>query len=189
MDWWRNVDEPFKIKYTLGSCRDESFRAILLHSPGWNEGKARYETLGTYKTKNYMSSFRSGTFSAHVWFVSLWGYGRLCCGRRSAAPKGAQKNGYQCLTQGLRPGLWKSIAPLGLFVDNTTTTSARIHENKYEVFTSVSTRKHFGKYAHSLSWVRRTYFSTLFKVDCVRIKQVLSTYQTIKIQAIKHSRR
>ena len=36
-------------------------RATLLHSPGWNEGKARYETLGTHKTKSYMSSFRSGT--------------------------------------------------------------------------------------------------------------------------------
>ena len=31
-------------------------RATLLHSPGWNEGKARYETLGTHKTKSYMSS-------------------------------------------------------------------------------------------------------------------------------------
>ena len=184
MDWWRDVDEPFKIKHTLSTCRDKPFRAILLHSPGWNEGKARYETLGTNKTKNYMSSFRSGTFSANVWFVSLWG-----CGRRSAAPKGAQKNGYQCLTQGLRPGLWKSIAPLGLFDDNTTTTSARIHENKYEVFTSVSARKYFGKYAHSLSWVRRTYFSSLLKVDYVRIKQGPCTYQTIKIQAIKLSRR
>ena len=49
------------------------FRATLLHSPGWNEGKARYETLGTHKTKNYMSSFRSGTFSASICFVSLWG--------------------------------------------------------------------------------------------------------------------
>ena len=37
------------------------FRATLLHSPGWNEGKAQYETLGTHKTKSYMSSFRSGT--------------------------------------------------------------------------------------------------------------------------------
>ena len=36
-------------------------RATLLHSPGWNEGKAQYETLGTHKTKSYMSSFRSGT--------------------------------------------------------------------------------------------------------------------------------
>ena len=52
---------------------------ILLHSPGWNEGKARYETLGTHKTKSYMSSFRSGTFSASI-----------CLGQSSAAPKGAQ---------------------------------------------------------------------------------------------------
>ena len=55
------------------------FRATLLHSPGWNEGKARYETLGTHKTKSYMSSFRSGTFSASI-----------CLGQSSAAPKGAQ---------------------------------------------------------------------------------------------------
>jgi len=27
----------------------------------------------------------------------------------------------------------------------------RTHENKYEVLIVVSTRKHFGKYAHSLS--------------------------------------
>ena len=88
MDWWLDVDEPYKRKHTLSTCREEPFRAILLHSPGWNEGKARYKTLGTYKTKNYMSSFRSGTFSAHVWFVSLWG-----CGRRSAAPTELKKMG------------------------------------------------------------------------------------------------
>ena len=45
-------------------------RATLLHSPGWNEGKARYETLGTHKTKSYMSSFRSGTFSASIYLTS-----------------------------------------------------------------------------------------------------------------------
>ena len=27
------------------------FRATLLHSPGWNEGKARYGTLGTHRQK------------------------------------------------------------------------------------------------------------------------------------------
>ena len=62
------------------------FRATLLHSPGWNEDKARYETLGTHKTKSYMSSFRSGTFSAHICFVLLWG-----CGRGCAAPTGLNK--------------------------------------------------------------------------------------------------
>ena len=36
-------------------------RAILLHSPGYNEGKARYETLGKHQTKKIKSSFRSGT--------------------------------------------------------------------------------------------------------------------------------
>ena len=33
---------------------------ILLQSPGWNEGKARNETLGTHRQK-IKSSFRSGT--------------------------------------------------------------------------------------------------------------------------------
>ena len=51
MDWWRDVDEPFKIKHTLSTCRDKPFRATLLHSPGWNEGKARYGTLGTHRQK------------------------------------------------------------------------------------------------------------------------------------------
>ena len=55
-------------------------RATLLHSPGWNEGKARYETLGKHKTKSYMSSFRSGTFSASI-----------CLGQSSATPTGLNK--------------------------------------------------------------------------------------------------
>ena len=29
---------------------------ILLHSPGWNEGKARYGALGTHTDKSKMSS-------------------------------------------------------------------------------------------------------------------------------------
>ncbi len=96
MDWWLDVDEPYKRKHTLSTCRDEPFRATLLHSPGWNEGKARYETLGTYKTKNYMSSFRSGTFSAHVWFVLR---------SEECRSYGAQRTQGERLTQGLRPGL------------------------------------------------------------------------------------
>ena len=86
MDWWLDVDEPYKRKHTLSTCRDEPFRATHLHSPGWNEGKARYETLGTYKTKNYMSSVGAA--------LSARTFG-LCCGRRSAAPtelKGRREN-------------------------------------------------------------------------------------------------
>ena len=41
-------------------------RATLLHSPGWNEGKARYETLGTHKTKNYMSSVGAALLRARL---------------------------------------------------------------------------------------------------------------------------
>ena len=51
----------------------------LLQSPGWNEGKARYETLGVSTDKNKMSSFRSGTFGASIYLE-----------QGSAAPKGAQ---------------------------------------------------------------------------------------------------
>ena len=50
----------------------------LLHSPGWNEGKARYETLGKHRQKR-IELRRSGTFGASI-----------CLGQGSAAPKGAQ---------------------------------------------------------------------------------------------------
>ena len=60
-------------------------RAKLLHSPGWNGGKARYETLGTHKTKSYMSSFRSGTTART--FASC----RYGVGQSSAAPTGLNK--------------------------------------------------------------------------------------------------
>ena len=77
---------------------------ILLHSPGWNEGKARYETLGKQGDIKIMSSFRSGTNSANIEALALG----LC------RPYGAQKNVYQYLTQGLRPGLCRSVALTGL---------------------------------------------------------------------------
>ena len=38
---------------------------ILLQSPGWNEGEARYETLGI-TDKSELSSFRSGTHSERL---------------------------------------------------------------------------------------------------------------------------
>ena len=52
---------------------------IPLHSPGWNEGKARNETLGTHRQKQ-IELRRSGTYSASI------GIYPLGC----AAPKGAQ---------------------------------------------------------------------------------------------------
>ena len=124
-------------------------RATLLHSPGWNEGKARYKTLGTYKTKNYMSSFRSGTFSAHVWFVLRSGEYRSY---------GAQRM-LETINPGLAPWAMKKYRPVGAL-------RRHHHDNEYDVLTSVSTRKHFGKYAHSLKWVRRTFFSTWTDVNC-----------------------
>ena len=53
-------------------------RATLLHSPGWNEGKARYETLGTHGQKQNELR-RSGT-TTRAFTLRLG----------SAAPKGAQ---------------------------------------------------------------------------------------------------
>ena len=75
----------------------------LLQSPGCNEGKARYETLGKHRQKR-IELRRSGTNSTSVGALALG----LC------RPYGAQKNVYQCLTQGLRPGLCRSIALAGL---------------------------------------------------------------------------
>ena len=63
-----------------------------------------------FTDKNKMSSFRSGTNSAGV---GAFAFG-VCC------PYGAQKNGYQCLTQGLRPGLCRGIALAGLIYVITT---------------------------------------------------------------------
>ncbi len=58
--------------------------------------------------KSKMSSFRSGTNS-----VSIVGHLHCAC----AAPTGLNKCGER-LTQGLRPGLCRGIAPLGLFDNN-----------------------------------------------------------------------
>ena len=61
----------------------------LLQSPRWNEGKARYETLGTHREKKKKSSFRSGTNRASI---------SLDCG--CAAPLGLNK----CVSM-INPGL------------------------------------------------------------------------------------
>ena len=81
-------------------------RAKLLKSPGWNEGKARNEPLGTHERK-VISSSVGAALTVRVL--------ALRCG--CVAPTGLI-NVYQCLTQGLCPGLCRSIAPLGLFYDN-----------------------------------------------------------------------
>ena len=78
----------------------------LLKSPGWNEGKARNGTLGTHERK-VISSSVGATLTVRV--LAL----RCSC----AAPTGLNKCGKR-LTQGLRPGLCRSIAPLGLFNNN-----------------------------------------------------------------------
>ena len=44
---------------------------ILLHSPGWNEGKARYGTLGKQRTQELRAPTRSGTNRASIDFT-LW---------------------------------------------------------------------------------------------------------------------
>ena len=82
----------------------------LLQSPGWNEGKARYATLGKHKQKR-IELRRSGTTEhsfglCHCW-VAVGGVPLL------KELKGCRKR----LTQGLRAGLCRSIALTGLFAD------------------------------------------------------------------------
>ena len=71
-----------------------------------------------FTDKNKMSSFRSGTNRASVWFVSLRFVALHSLGK--CRPFGAQKKVYQCLTQGLRPGLCRGIALAGLIYVITT---------------------------------------------------------------------
>ena len=87
-------------------------RATLLHSPGWNEGKARYETLGTHKTKSYMSSV-GAALSART-FASC-----RCGGRQSsAAPTGLNK--YTVTNNpGLAPWALKKYRPVGALLHPT----------------------------------------------------------------------
>ena len=50
---------------------------ILLHSPGWNEGKARNGTLGIHEPKVISSSVGAALQREHLPYVSevppLWG--------------------------------------------------------------------------------------------------------------------
>ena len=70
----------------------------LFHSPGWNEGKARYETLGKQGHK-IKSSFRSGTYSVSMGFA-FW----LC------RPFGAHKCG-SMIYPGLAPWAVQEYRP------------------------------------------------------------------------------
>ena len=72
-----------------------------------------------FTDKSKMSSFRSGTNSASVGALALG----LC------RPYGAQKNVYQCLTQGLRPGLGRSVALKGYSM--TTPKSILVRRTRY----------------------------------------------------------
>ena len=82
-------------------------RVTLLQSPGWNEGKARNETLGKQKTTISWAPTRSGTNSVGICLTS-W----------KCRPWRGSKYVLTHRTQGLRPGLCRSIAPLGLFNNN-----------------------------------------------------------------------
>ena len=94
---------------------------ILLHSPGWNEGKARNETLGTHRQRR-IELRRSGTYPRKQMPQRINILRRKNTNRNdtnqmravSAAPHRGSKYVLTYRTQGLRPGLCRSIAPLGL---------------------------------------------------------------------------
>ena len=73
----------------------------LLHSPGWNEGKARNETLGTHRQKQ-IELRRSGTTTRVFDFV-----------HRSAAPMGLNKC-EPMINPGLAPWAMQEYRPKGL---------------------------------------------------------------------------
>ena len=72
---------------------------ILLQSPGCNEGKARYETLGIHEPKVISSSFRSGTITQA--FILRLG---------SAAPLGLNKC-VPIINPGLAPWAMQECRP------------------------------------------------------------------------------
>ena len=91
----------------------------LLQSPGWNEGKARNETLGKHRQER-IELRRSGTFGASI-----------CHG--VVPPLQGSMNVFLRLTQGLRPGLCRSIALAGLLVDWLNSLSIICRSNYYSV--------------------------------------------------------
>ena len=79
----------------------------LLQSPGWNEGKARNATLGKHRQKR-IELRRSGTTEHSFGLCHCW----VAVG---GVPLLKELKGYRKrLTQGLRPGLCRSIALTGL---------------------------------------------------------------------------
>ena len=144
-----------------------------LHSPGFHFGLCPHYTLGIRRQKRIELRW-SGTNRSSIGALALG----LC------RPYGAQ-NVYQCLTQGLRPGLCRSIALIGLIYVFTTNqllscfdalippkhhlrdTVGRSqyacaltckHFSKYDVNTFISTRTYTREYEVLISVSARKYF-------------------------------
>ena len=84
----------------------------LLQSPGCNEGTARNGTLGTHGQKQ--NELRQGAAQTARAFVLC----RIVASIGKVPPLRGSINVWKQLTQGLRPGLCRSAAPLGLFDDH-----------------------------------------------------------------------
>ena len=87
----KQIDNCFASRASASKfrCIMSAVGTILLQSPGWNEGKARYETLGIHERKVILSSFRSGTITRA--FVLCRCGSWLCIRWESAAPTGLKK--------------------------------------------------------------------------------------------------
>ncbi len=92
----------------LGGAGVSAVGTTLLQSPGWNEGKARNATLGKHGQKR-IELRRSGTHSERLVCVVAF--------FRKVPPLWGSINVFLRLTQGLRPGLCRSIALAGLLAD------------------------------------------------------------------------
>ena len=103
----------------LGGAGVSAVGTTLLQSPGWNEGKARNATLGKHRQER-IELRRSGTFGASV------------C-RGVVPPLQGSINVFLRLTQGLRPGICRSIALAGLFADWPDAPSIICRSNYYSV--------------------------------------------------------
>ena len=103
----------------LGGAGVSAVGTTLLQSPGCNEGKARNATLGKHRQER-IELRRSGTFSASI------------C-RGVVPPLQGSINVFLRLTQGLRPGLCRSIALAGLFADWPDSPSIICRSNYYSV--------------------------------------------------------
>ena len=94
-------------------------RATLLHSPGWNKGKARYGTLGTHRQKR-IELRRSGTYPRKQMPQGINILRRKTTNRNdtnqmravSAAPTGLNKC-VSMIDPGLAPWAMQEYRPLG----------------------------------------------------------------------------